>query len=111
MVYTRLQKKLDADKKAAAAMPAAAAATPAAAMPAAAPLSIAQIKTRSKSHAIERETIRHDTMLAAMGLLALHDIDDPPLIDVLGGIRGVEDSTIQYKFKSPQRNRLDCVIL
>jgi len=77
MVYTRLQKKLDADKKAAAAMPAAAAATPAAAMPAAAPLSIAQIKTRSKSHAIERETIRHDTMLAAMGLLALHDMHDP----------------------------------
>ena len=79
MVYTRLQKKMDV---AAAAMHATAA-MPATAMPAAtamhdaAPLSIAQIKTRSKSHAIEQETIRHDTMLAAMGLVALHDIHDP----------------------------------
>ena len=102
MVYTRLQKKLDTDKKAAAAaMPAAAAV----------PLSISQIKTRSQTQVNRQKTIQTDTMLAAMGLLALHDIDDPPLIDVLGGIRGVEDSTIQYKFKSPQRNRLDCVIL
>lgn len=69
MVYTRLQKKLDADKKAAA--------KPAAAEP----LSIAQIKTRSKSQAIVQETIRRDTMLAAMGLLALHDMHDTQCAD------------------------------
>jgi hypothetical protein len=51
------------------------------AMPDAAPLSIAQIKTRSKSQSIARETIRHDTMLAAMGLLALHDIHDAQCAD------------------------------
>jgi len=71
--YTRLQKRLDADKKAATP----ATTTPTTATLDAVPLSIAQIKTRSKSHAIEQETIRHDTMLAAMGLLALHDMHDP----------------------------------
>lgn len=79
MVYTRLQKKMDV---AAAAIPATVAipdttATHVTAMHDAAPLSIAQIKTRSNTQAIEQETIKHDTMIAAMGLLALHDIHDP----------------------------------
>jgi hypothetical protein len=83
MVYTRLQKRMDA----AAAIPATAAtaaaattmpaATTATTMPAAVPLSIAQIKTRSKAQSIAQEAIRHDTMIAAMGLLALHDMHDP----------------------------------
>jgi len=78
---------MDAAKKAAAAATPATtpAATPAAATPAATPdvvpLSIAQIKTRSNSQAIVRETIKHDTMLAAMGLLALHDMHDTPCAD------------------------------
>ena len=78
MVYTRLQKRMDA---AAAAIPATAihatTATHVTAMHDAVPLSIAQIKSRSKTQAIEQETIKHDTILAAMGLLALHDIHDP----------------------------------
>ena len=106
MVYTRLQKKMDV---AAAAIPATVTipdttATHVTAMHDAAPLSIAQIKTRSKTQAIQKETLRQDEIIAALALLAIHDMHDQPNADWF-------PDTAPSEYQTQNRNNYTCNIL
>lgn len=95
MVFTRSQTKN-------AAATAATAATAAAHAPA--PLSIAQIKTRSKTQAIQKETLRQDEIIAALALLAIHDMHDQPNADWF-------PDTAPSEYQTQNRNNYTCNIL
>ena len=98
MVFTRLQTKNAAAATTAAAAPASTAAH------APAPLSIAQIKTRSKTQAIQKETLRQDEMIAALALLAIHDMHDQPNA-------GWFPDTAPSKYQTQNRINYTCNIL